>query len=310
MAVKALNDSVDPDGLPPIPLVFGAFPRLGLPTDGVTPPTLDLVVALWKTSVTMSKHFASREVRQAMTTRNRPDLSKTHKTLIGHPVLVYRLVKDNWNGPFSPLKIRGEDIMKFSPEREAKFDSTVVKPYVTDRWEHEGEYVQINGAIRDSVEAHGPDSHFLSATHSLENRGRHIELSRATKYNVLMEQNVFTMVHALEPTGYRIYGSPFVNSIKNEVKPGAFEKSRLVVQANNDSEHGFHTHSATVQRVSQQFLLTFCAMDTFSNISLGTFHRLTWSVKLQLGFQYSSVLPLSWIILLDPSCVLSVHYIV
>lgn len=46
MAVKAINDSVGPDGLVPTLLVFGALLRLGLPTDEATPSTFQRAVAL------------------------------------------------------------------------------------------------------------------------------------------------------------------------------------------------------------------------------------------------------------------------
>lgn len=46
MAVKAINDSVGLDGLVPTLLVFGALPRLGLPTDRPSPSTLNRALAL------------------------------------------------------------------------------------------------------------------------------------------------------------------------------------------------------------------------------------------------------------------------
>lgn len=94
MSVKAVNDSVGPDGLVPTLLVFGALPRLGLPSDPPTPSTFKRAVALRKATAAMSKHFAARQVRDALSTRNGPDVTDIHNTPVGAPVLVYRPEKD------------------------------------------------------------------------------------------------------------------------------------------------------------------------------------------------------------------------
>jgi len=60
--------------------------------------------------------------------------------------------------------------------------------------------------------------------------------------------------------GLREYGSRFVDTVKKECTPDAFEKSRLVVQGFNDN-HGFLTCAPTVQRASKRLLLALCACD-------------------------------------------------
>lgn len=89
MAVKYVNDSVGPDGLVPKLLVFGAFPLLGLPKDQPTPSTFKRAVALRKAIESMSRHFASRQVRDSITLRNGPNVTDTDQTPIGSKVLMY-----------------------------------------------------------------------------------------------------------------------------------------------------------------------------------------------------------------------------
>lgn len=132
MSVKAINDSVGPDGLVPTLLVFGALPRLGLPSDRPTPSTFKRAIALRKATSAMSKHFATRQVKGALNTRNGPDVTDIHTTPIGAPVLIYRPEKDKWEGPFSILDIQGEDITVLMPKGPAKFRSTVLKPFLTE----------------------------------------------------------------------------------------------------------------------------------------------------------------------------------
>eukprot|EP00171_Calliarthron_tuberculosum_P013661 IDg13661t1 len=61
IAVKAVNDSVGPDGLLPTLLVYGALPRLVLPSDLPAQPTINRAHALKKATQEMSRYFASRK---------------------------------------------------------------------------------------------------------------------------------------------------------------------------------------------------------------------------------------------------------
>jgi hypothetical protein len=58
------------------------------------------------------------------------------------------------------------------------------------------------------------------------------------------------------PRGVRIFNSRFVDEIKNEGTDKAFEKSRLVVQAFNDTDKDLVL--AQAQRVSQRIC---CSLD-------------------------------------------------
>lgn len=75
MAVKGLNDSVEPDGLIHTLLFFGALPRFGFPNDNPTPSTLKCAIAQQNATARMSKHFASTQVQTAISTRNGPDVT-------------------------------------------------------------------------------------------------------------------------------------------------------------------------------------------------------------------------------------------
>lgn len=129
MEVKEINDSVGLEGLVPTFLVFGALPRLELPTDKAKPSIFQRAVALRKETEEMKKNFVSRQVKAAVHERNGPDVTDIHTTPIGSPVLVYRPEKDLWEGPFSVLDISGEDVKVLLPHGTSNFRSTVVKPY-------------------------------------------------------------------------------------------------------------------------------------------------------------------------------------
>lgn len=256
MAVKAINDSVGPDGLVPTLLVFGALPRLGLPTDNPSKSTFQRAVALRNATAAMSKHFAKRQVRGALHTRNGPDVTDIHKCPIGSPVLVYRPEKDKWEGPYSILDLKGEDVFVLTSKGAQKFRSTVVKPFVKNLLDDDNQFDNNQQTSHELAPNHEPNFNTTEAI--AHNR---FDDSRIAEFNGLMNRGVFKVVHELEAKGNRIYGSRFVDTIKNEGKPEAFAKSRLVVQAFNDKDHGLLTYAPTVQRMSQRLLLCLCAMD-------------------------------------------------
>lgn len=95
MTVKAIKDSVGPDGLVLTLLVFGALPRTGLPKKKPTSSTFQRAVALPKTIERITKHFTNRQVKDEMRTQNGPDVTDIHNAPTGSRVLVYHPEKDN-----------------------------------------------------------------------------------------------------------------------------------------------------------------------------------------------------------------------
>lgn len=78
----------------------------------------------------MQKHFASRQLNATLNTRDGPNVTQIHATPIGSPVLFYCLERDMWEGPFSLLEIRGEDVIALTQKSAQKFRNTVVTQYI------------------------------------------------------------------------------------------------------------------------------------------------------------------------------------
>lgn len=89
MVVKAINDSVIPNGLISTLLVFEELAGLGFSTKRPTPSTLKRALALYKAASRMLRYFSTRQVRNALSTRNGPDVPNIHNTPTGTAVLVY-----------------------------------------------------------------------------------------------------------------------------------------------------------------------------------------------------------------------------
>ena len=86
--------------------------------------------------------------------------------------------------------------------------------------------------------------------------------SRQKELTGLLAKGVFEIVKLSDiPAGIRLFNSRFVDEVKNKGTNKAFKKSRLVVQAYNDSEKvSVLTQSPTIMRVSQRLILCIAAM--------------------------------------------------
>ena len=86
--------------------------------------------------------------------------------------------------------------------------------------------------------------------------------SRKKKMIELIEKRIFMPINKKEMSEkMRIFNSRFVDEVKNVDTDSTFEKSRLMMQAYNDStKHLVLTQSPTIQRVSQRLILCFAAI--------------------------------------------------
>jgi transposase InsO family protein len=76
MAVKAVNDTAGPDGLVPILLVFGTYPRIN--ADSQPSPTMvKRAEAIQKAMKELRRLRAERQVNNALNTRNGPEVTDT-----------------------------------------------------------------------------------------------------------------------------------------------------------------------------------------------------------------------------------------
>eukprot|EP00171_Calliarthron_tuberculosum_P022917 IDg22917t1 len=71
----------------------------------------------------------------------------------------------------------------------------------------------------------------------LKQNNEYFKNSRRKELDGLIDRGSFTIVHCNEAKGHRVFGSRFVDTIKNEGTSKAFPKSRLVFQAFRDKSH-------------------------------------------------------------------------
>ena len=259
MAVKAINDTAGPDGLVPTLLVFGAYPRL-VDYDPPAPSVTKRAAVLKKATAEVRRLFAQRQTNDALNTRNGPSSAAILSLPINSDVLIWREGKTghagNWTGPYKLLATNGETCTVQVSNKPTEFRSTVVRPY------HKEETPDLDKQSEESTNSEEsanqvPEPPMVVIPPfdptTLVNYGP----SREKELNGLLDKGVFEIVDKEDiPGGARIFNTRFVDEIKNPGTAEAFEKSRLVVQAYNDSEKELVlTQSPTIQRSSERCLL-------------------------------------------------------
>lgn len=102
---KSLNNCVGPDGLVPTLHVYGALPRLGLPTNKLSTSVFEQAVSVRKASEAMSRYFSKCQLLDALKHWNGPDVFEIHNTPIGAKLLTYRRKTNASEGPIILLVI-------------------------------------------------------------------------------------------------------------------------------------------------------------------------------------------------------------
>ena len=120
------------------------------------------------------------------------------------------------------------------------------------------------GRGRSRKQVSGENFTFTSDIYFFSNTPNHHPYvkSRKKKMIGLIEKGIFIFVSKKEMSeNMRIFNSRFVDEVKNVDTNSTFEKSRLVMQAYNDStKHLILTQSSTIQRVSQRLILCLAAI--------------------------------------------------
>lgn len=290
VAVKSVNDTAGPNGLVPTLLVFGTYPRMTY-LDPPAPSIVQRARAIKKAMEEVSKLNARRQVTEALRTRNGPQTNKIHSIHIGGQVLVWRIHKKQWDGPYELLDMNNETATIQLPHGPTQFRSTSVKPYNTENSNSKSTSQDEKQDSDNNLDTHIKDSdNELDILPLRRNPPRNKQLpqrfrqddkaniittnnidsasipsnfveSRQKEIDGLIASNVFEIINVEDiPENSRIFKTRFVDQIKHEGTPEAYYKSRLVVQAYNDTDkQTILTQAPTIQRASQRILLC-CAM--------------------------------------------------
>jgi hypothetical protein len=258
MAVKAVNDSIGPDGLVPTLLVFGAFPRM-TEVDAPAPSILQRATAIRKAMDEVTKLRAKMQVNNALNTRNGPNTESLYDLPLNSNVLVWR-EDSRWKGPFKLVNIIGETCKVQLPSGVTNFRTTIIKLYNKEEVgkeeeskEDADEEAEQEAEPRPQRERRRPARYCQNVADISIFITQPSYVDSCTKeINSLLKKGVFQIINiSTVPHDTRIFNSQFVDKIKNKGTDQAFKKSRLVVQAYNDQEKELVlTQLLTIQQLS------------------------------------------------------------
>ncbi|CDF37987.1 unnamed protein product [Chondrus crispus] len=130
MALKAVNDTIGPEGLCPTLLVYGALPRHPLSAPNTS--QLERAKSMDDAMDSVRKVQAQRRVAFGLRHPGGPKAKENSEELsrlpAGSPVYVYRNTTEKWDGPYPFIHIDGETVVVQLPRGRKIFRSNVVKP--------------------------------------------------------------------------------------------------------------------------------------------------------------------------------------
>jgi hypothetical protein len=131
VAVKAINDTVGPNGLVPTLLDFGTMPQLTLMQGSLSPYTgqEQRDIALRAATAEYQKYVNERRLKEVL--RAKPSLAMNCIYQPGDSVLIYRERSRLWDGPYSVMVHDGKIVtVKLKDNTaEQRFNVSSVKPY-------------------------------------------------------------------------------------------------------------------------------------------------------------------------------------
>lgn len=132
LAVKSINDPAGPDGLVPTLLVYGAHPRLELPTKIPAPSMIQRASALRKATADMAVHLCYSQVLRSIAFRNGLDTTDIKNAPINSLMLVYRPELCEWDSLYHLRWTDEEDCYMLLPPPSGlmKFCLNVIRCYM------------------------------------------------------------------------------------------------------------------------------------------------------------------------------------
>ena len=280
MAVKAVNDTIGPEGLCPTLLVYGAIPRPAKLTPAET--QLARAKALDSAMDSVRKEQAKRRVAFALKhykgPKGKEDSNKLLTLPAFSPVYVYRTSTTRWEGPYPFIQIDGETCVVQLPSGRKIFRSTAVRRSVpvAEKENSRGSEArdkEVLAETRTQPDKNGSeddielDRNVLNAMFGdsdlkvADNDEHDFCQSRQTELEGLKRRETFEIVQMNAiPKRTQIYGSRWVDTIKY-IDGKRKEKSRLVSQNFRDrGASTIATKSPTVSRLGQRIAVATAAI--------------------------------------------------
>ncbi len=278
LAVKAMNDTMGPNGLVPSLLVFGVLPRFPAVSTNL-PNQEDRMKALEIARSEMEAFVAEARVRTALNS----NIPATATTVFhpGQEVLVYReKAKPNqWTGPYHVTRVEDKQVFIDRDGEEVQHSATQIKPFIKNAQEDlmlamKQTFEPLSTSVEkkncevliNAVQTNdGEDQQEVLLTKTLhpadkEQFSQRFDEAKAKEIEGLEQKETWTVVDGTNlPSEANVLTGRFVLAIKNVGQKDEKAKARFVVQGHRDKEKNFLVHNTTTARQSSTRILASIA---------------------------------------------------
>ena len=277
LAVKAMNDTLGPEGLVPSALVFGEFPQVVMRSETAHPrATLESRAAVATAArQEMEEQMAKLRVKRALHHATPNAVHQTYQP--GDQVLVWREKQvesriGEWIGPLTVVAVDFEQKQVFVQDVKIgaarPFNIAQVKRYLTPETLAHSFIVGI-GCHLLSRDLNGVfDSFATEILREDDPRTKTKEMAEAKRLEVgnLLSRGTFKVISRHEvPPNANVLPGRFVLAIKTSDDGRATSKARYVIRGHRDRFKDMMVHSAlTLQPQSVRLLLALSAMLDFN----------------------------------------------
>lgn len=258
LAIKAINDTMGPNGLIPSLLVFGTLPRFpGI--EASHPNQRERFQALKTARAEMEAIVAETRIQKALRSKLPP--ATKYLILPGDLVRVFRERSGRWEGPFTVTKVSKKIISVTDGIKVREFNITAILPIAprTGDQDLKHDMTTLQAFVRENGESLYP----VEVLKKSDPRTRSDKCKNAinTEIEGLLSRGAFKYVRREDiPHDANILGGRFVLSIKQPNTEEELYKARFIVQGHKDKEKGFIIHiSKTVRHKNIKILLTLAA---------------------------------------------------
>ena len=266
LAVKAINDTMGPEGLVPSLLVFGCIPRFPAVSSKV-PEQKERMNALISARQEMATITAELRVTKAL--RSKVPRNADLVIFPGQRVLVWRESDKKYIGPYPVIRVDDKQVYLLDGNVEKQFSVHQVIPEKQFNSIINGDdFIESlhTGVIqfkstkeeRKSEDENQKEVHIIEVLHPKDLRFKNKEADDARKkeldnlirrgtWKIVLEKNV--------PKGANIISGMFVMTIKDVETDSPIYKARYVAHGHRDNEKNELVHNSTTARQSSTRLM-------------------------------------------------------
>lgn len=270
LAVKAMNDTMNENGLVPSLLVFGIIPRFPIIATEL-PTQKDRMDVLAPERAEMEAIVSQKRIMTALLNAVPPAADRVYE--VGEEVWVYREKKKAWEGPMLVEKVADKIVTVHDIEDDYRgdFNKHQIKPYFRDLPETDAntDFVEILHAalapfVSKDKDKHAP-AYNVHITEIIEKRDPRSALfgdAKRKEIEGLINRGTWKAVMKDEvPDNANVMGGRFVLAIKDGGTDREVFKARFVVQGYRDKMKTSLAHdSSTAKQSSTKMLIGLAAV--------------------------------------------------